>query len=165
MNLDASQRATLKAAILAETDPTVTAALAIRNDVAIANWYNAASTFIVWKTSITRKEMHNAYVWTEMDSFTNGAKQFQFNLLISEGTVNPSDANVRQGFQDIFSGAGLATTRAALIALAKRAATKAEALFATGTGTDGSPGTLGVNANGYVEGALSYNDVSLALNA
>ncbi len=51
------------------------------------------------------------------------------------------------------------TLKAAILAAQKRAATKAEALFATGTGSDASPGTL------IWEGTLSVDDVSRALNA
>jgi len=158
MPLTAAQLPALKAALLADTDPTVQAAVSARNDTLITQLYNADSTFVVWRTSVTRSEMHSAYVWTEMDSFTNAAKQFQFNLLISEGTINPSTANIRQGLQDIFAGPGLAATRTALIALMKRFATKAEAVFATGTGTDGDPGTL------VYEGDITIADVGAALN-
>lgn len=149
--------AALKAALLAETDPEF---VVHRTNGAVnlmADWLNQPSTFVVWKTSMTAKEMHNAYVWTEMDSFTNAGKQFQFNLMISTGEVNPSDANIRQGFQDIFSGSQFAQTRANLIALAKRFATRGEAILATGTGSDANPGTL------VYEGNLSGAQVQQAL--
>ncbi len=59
--------------------------------------------------------------------------------------VNPSLADRRQCFDDIFSGAGGATTRANLLALWKRLATFAQKLFSTGTGSDAVPATTNTN--------------------
>jgi hypothetical protein len=59
--------------------------------------------------------------------------------LLAPGRINPSITNIRQGIQDIFTGAQLATTRQALVALAKRQATRAEHLLSTGTGTTANP--------------------------
>jgi hypothetical protein len=147
----------LKAALLAETDPTFVTHRDNGDTTRMAEWLNGDSAFIVWKTRLTVKEMASAYVWTEMDSFTNAAKQYQFTLMREAGEINPADANVRSGLNEIFAGGGLATTRANLVALCKRAATRGEKVFATGTGTDGSPGTL------TFEGALSSTDVANAL--
>jgi len=63
---------------------------------------------------------------------------------------------VRSGITDIFSGVGGATTRAQLLAVVKRNATRAEKLFATGTGSDASPATMAV------EGRLAYQDIGQA---
>jgi hypothetical protein len=70
--------------------------------------------------------------------------------------VNPSIASNRAFFDDVFSGAGGTNTRAALLALWKRLATRGEKLYATGTGSDASPATL------VVEGAISARDVEEA---
>jgi hypothetical protein len=148
----------LKAALLAETDPALVAARDSRNDTELARLLNLDSAFTVWKTNLTRKEMHGAYVGTEMDNFTNGAKQFQFNLLLSEGSINPSSANVRAWLAEIFTGAGFANTRANLVVLLKRPARVVEKYFATGTGTNGSPGTL------TFEGSVSIDDLGKALS-
>ena len=59
------------------------------------------------------------------------------------GVVDFSREPRRTVFNAIFSGGGEeATTRANLLALWRRQATVAEAVFATGTGTTGSPGLL-----------------------
>jgi hypothetical protein len=73
--------------------------------------------------------------------------------------VNPSLPDCRQFFDDIFSGAGGTNTRANLLALWKRLATRAEKLYATGTGSDPSPAVM------VVEGAISYQDVMIARNS
>jgi len=126
----------------------------------IAEAYNAlaAPDFYVWKTSLAAKEMHESgYVWSELDALTQ-AKYNQLSLMLSQGVVNPSKANVRQGFLDIFAGAGFATTRTALVALAKRKATVAEKLFATGTGSEGSPAELSF------EGSVSSQTIMEAMS-
>lgn len=140
MNLTRTQKDTLKAAVLAE--PTMATPVAQANDQAVADWLNAAVSYVAWKTRLTEAEMHAAYVWTELDNLAQ-AKFNQLTLLLKPGWINPSLANVRQGILDIFATAALAATRAALIALAKRTVTRAEQLLATGTGTTGNPGTMG----------------------
>jgi len=68
--------------------------------------------------------------------------------------VNPSDLNIRAAFSEIF-GAGTSTTQ--LAAAAKRLVTKGEKLFATGTGSEVSPGLL------TFEGNISPQDVYEAM--
>lgn len=156
MPLTTAQLTTLKADILA--DPAL-AAQPNNSDgaFAIAAVYNTVATpdFIVWKTDVPTSVCKQAMVWTEFISRSAGERE-AWQFMLSNGTINPSDANVRQGIQDIFSGAGGAASRAALLAIAKRKATRAEKLFATGTGSDASPATMGFVGN------LSYQDVELA---
>jgi hypothetical protein len=120
----------------------------------IAQAYNlaAAPAFIVWRTNIPTSDVKKAIVWTEYIGRSVGERS-AFELIISNGIVNSADANIRQGFTDIFSGPSGAQTRTNLTALAKRSATRAEKLFASGTGSDASPATL------TFEGTLSYQDV------
>ena len=73
--------------------------------------------------------------------------------------INPSLATVRQFFDDIFSVAAGASTRAALLALWKRFATRGERVFATGTGSDATPG------NFVLEGSMDAWDIIRAVNA
>jgi hypothetical protein len=71
--------------------------------------------------------------------------------------IDFSRLNVRQGLQDCW--ASNTTTRASLLVVAKRTATRAEKLFSTGTGTTATPATLGF------EGSLSPDDIVSALGA
>lgn len=156
--LTTEQATTLAQAIRADTDPAVVAALEIRNDVLLADLYNAASTFIVWRTNLSPTEYREAIVWTEVDALTAGkARIWEWVTQNMTAPIDASKANVRQGLMDCW--ASNTTTRIQLTAAAKRAATKTEKLFATGTGTSASPGTLGW------EGTLTYTDVGVALNA
>jgi len=159
--LTTPQLATLHADILA--DP-VLAAIPNTYDGAydIAAAYNAlaAPAFTVWKTAVSLKEVGEAMSSSEVAGLTTGnTSRLQVMAQYSGGTFNPSRVDTRAGFDDVFSGTGGTATRAALLALWKRHATRAEKLYATGTGTEGSPATL------VVEGTLSYADVYAARNS
>ena len=154
MNLNSTQLATLKAAIQGES--AVAADLAAGAHGAIAAFYNGDSTHIVWRTRLSSAEVYDQVVWTELIGRSVGERD-TMQILLQTGSVNPSKTNIRAAFSDIFSGAGGATTRSQLIAAAKRAATRGEALYASGAGTDPSPSVL------VVEGQITATNVSDAL--
>jgi hypothetical protein len=157
--LTAAQLLTLKADILA--DP-VLAAQPMNDDghFAIAAAYNLAASPVwrVWKSSVTTADCKDVVNWTEYIGRSVGERG-AFEFLLSNGTINPSRSNVRQGIADMFSGAQGQVTRLALLALGKRDATRAEKLFSTGTGSDAVPATM------LFEGVLSFADVSQARNS
>lgn len=163
MALTAAQYTALQADILA--DPALSA---IPNtpdgNFDIAAEYNKLSSvsgnppaaFTVWRTDVAVEDVKNAIVWTEYIAATSDAERDAQNLIISNGTVNAADPNIRQAFLDIYSGPQKATTRSNLTEISKREARRVEALFATGTGTTASPGTM------VVEGTISFQDVTIA---
>ena len=156
MALTTTQLQALKAEINA--DP-VLSVQPLNSDGAffIANELNklASPAFIVWRTNVPTSDVKKAVVWTEYIGRSAG-EQNAFALMISNGIVNASDANVRQGFADIFSGPSGVNSRANLTAISKRSSTRAEKVLATGTGSDASPATL------TFEGSLSFQDVEAA---
>jgi hypothetical protein len=155
-NLTPSQLGSLKAAMLAETAPGFIDALQSLNWPAMVAFYNGASSFVVWKSSITVAEMQAVYVWSEILLLT--PQQFNaLSLMQNQGVLSASVPNVRTGMSAILGAAP--NTLAALTALAKRPATRAESVFATGTGTNGTPGTL------VLEGAVSEQVLTAALNS
>ena len=158
--MDAAQLATFKADIEANADGTVVAALAAGDSGAIAAWYNldASPDWTVWRSSLTSAELQKETVWTELIGRSQGERD-TYRILLANASVDPSDANIRQAFTDIFSGVGGAATRTALLVAAKRLATNAEKLFSTGTGSNAVPAILGY------EGSVSYQDVGQALNS
>lgn len=151
--LTIAQLQTLKAAIAA--DP-VLVSQPENSDGAffIAEELNklAIPAYVVWRTNIPTKDIKKAVVWTEYIGRSHGERD-AFVLINSNGIVNSADVNVRQGFLDIFSGPSGAATRTNLTAIAKRSATRAEKVLATGTGSDASPATMSF------EGNLSVQDV------
>ena len=157
MALTPAQQATLKTAILADSAYNT---LPANNGSAlfIANSLNTtfSPAFVVWKNAETIGNIGRAFNATELAGLStlNNTRLQTLAQYLADG-VNPSLASIRQFFDDIFSGAGGVNTRAALLALWKRSptATKLEKIFATGTGTDASPATLGF------EGTVSYIDI------
>lgn len=126
---------------------------------AIAAAYNlpASPTFTVWKTNVSIREVGDNMVGTELAGLSSlNHTRLLTVVTLSTGGINPSLADRRAFFDDIFSGAGGAQTRAKLLILWKRPATRAEKLFATGTGSDASPATM------TFEGNLSFQHVEAA---
>jgi hypothetical protein len=157
MALTEAQRVTLATHIRANTDPDVVAALAGRNDTELTRLYNLDSSFIIWKKSVTPDEYRGAMLWTEVDTLNTGAARiWEWVTNNFTSNLNADDSNIRQGIADAFGPS--TTTRANLLAVAKRAATVGESVFATGTGTDATPGSLD-----FV-GSLTTGDVGRALN-
>lgn len=160
MSLTTDQKVTLRAYI--DGDPTLSSyPNNTDGNLIVTGLLNAASNpaFIVWKTSVPIREVGETFNASELAGLTSLNTQRLQNLAawLVDG-VTPSKATVRAFFDDVFSGAGGASTRAALLALWKRTATRAEQVFATGTGSDGSPGSL------TFEGTLSVRDVEDARN-
>jgi len=128
---------------------------------AIAKSMNAVASpaFTVWKTQVPITVVGDNIVATELAGLSSlNATRLQTIALFSGTGVNPSLADRRAFFDDVFSGAGGVLTRAKLLALWKRLAKRAEKLFSTGTGSDADPATL------TFEGDLSYQDVIAARN-
>jgi hypothetical protein len=123
---------------------------------AIAAAYNlpASPAFTVWKSNVTIGQIGDKINASELAGLTSlNTQRLQAISEYSPQGVNPSLPDRRAFFDDVFSGAGGTITRANLLALWKRFATRAEKLFATGTGSDASPATL------VFEGQVTVQDV------
>lgn len=158
MALTPAQLVTLKANILADS-AFLTAPQNSDGAFTIAAAYNllAAPSWTVWKTQVTINEIGKKFNGSELAGLStlNNTRLQTLAQYLADG-VNPSLIDNRQFFDDIFSGAGGILTRANLLILWKRLATRAEKLFSTGTGTDAVPATL------TFEGTLSYAEVQQA---
>jgi hypothetical protein len=157
MGLTTAQLTTLKAYI--ESVPALnTQPMNSDGAYAIALALNAPASpaFIVWKTAVERNVVGKAFVATALAAITAGNNDKLNNFAAWNEVINPSRLDQRQFFDDIFSVAAGASTRAALLALWKRSATALEKLFATGTGSDASPATM------VVEGTIGYQEVEQA---
>lgn len=127
---------------------------------------------VAWKSLVPLAAVAPNLNGTELAGLTTANHtrlQTVVTLFSAAGGVNPSDADMRAFFDDIFSGAGGTNTRANLLALWKRTATVGEKIFWSGTGSDASPATLGTFAvsNGittYNEGLITTDNVSQARN-
>lgn len=168
--LTAAQLITLRDSILA--DPVLaTKPSGPDGSYEIAASYNliAAPDFWVWRSSVTKDELVNStsvdgttFSWTGAGFITRaqGERDAWREMFSGNNTVNPSLAQVRQAFADIFSGntAPAPANRTHLSTVSRRRATRAEKLFALGPGTTASPAIMGF------EGTLNYQDVEAARN-
>lgn len=127
---------------------------------AIAALLNALAVpdFYVWRSDVSTEEVRAVLVWSEYDTLS-ASKQNAFEFLCSNHIVNATLPNVRQGIASIFGAPQQSGNLAALTGVAKRKATRAEKLFATGTGSLASPATMGF------EGSISFQDVQDARNS
>lgn len=162
MSLTPAQTTTVVAAIKASSEPTIVAALAVRDDGAIADWLNTAvtPTHYVWRTSYSPEQIRAAMTvnlgTAQLDALTAGKRDALLWFIGS--TLNPSDPAVVTTLDDFCGSQN--TLKASLLNGAKRAATVCEKLLATGgNGALATPGTM------TFEGSVSLNEVSQALNA
>jgi len=153
------QQSTLKAAILAEP------ALAAQpsdgdglNFIADALNADAVPDYFVWRTDVTSGETGNAWVGTDIDGMSALNMQRLQLLLASspQGVFDMSRADRRAGFENPFGASVSNASRVAMRTAWKRTARRIEKLFATGTGSGASPGTM------TFEGTISPNEVDAA---
>lgn len=124
----------------------------------IATRYNQPTTHIVWRTSVPIDEiMRNGMDWARVDNLSVGKARI-WDWMGRLGTIDPSRINIRAGIDATWVGtAADLAVRAAVYVHCKRPATRAEKLFATGTGTEASPATM------VFEGEVTYTDVRDAM--
>lgn len=159
MSLTPAQLVTLKAAILAEPDSQFVLLRQAGATGAMAEFFNGASTTVAWKSSVTIRETGQAFngtEWAGMTTANHTRLQTVAQYLMVYSAVL---ADVRAMFNDIWSGAGGAITRAALLVLWKRFVTRGERIFATGAGTDALPATL------VFEGSITNDHIVRALGS
>lgn len=163
MALTPAQVATLKAAILA--DPVLAAQPMDGNgNGAIADAFNvlASPAFYVWRTSVSRADIYNGTPQPEGSSWSwtfyknqSVTEQNAWVQMFMGDQADFSKANVRDGVTKIFTSASSANATHAL-AVARRQATRAEKLLASGTGSIAAPAVVSF------EGSISSGDVDAA---
>lgn len=158
------QLTTLKAAILAETDPAFIVMRTANDETSMAGWYNSPTSpaFVVWRNVVSRDELQNldAFNWTVVDNLVTNSKFRIWEWMFEnpERNFNPSKANIRAGIAACWTGnAQLLAVQTAILAACKRTATRVEKLYATGTGSDATPALL------VFEGSITAQDISDAL--
>lgn len=160
VQLTPAQAATFAADVA--VDPTLSA-LPPNSDSAttIAKAYAqpAAGEWIVWRTDVTAEETGNAWLGTDIDGMSSLNMQRLQLLLASapSGIYDMSRVDRRDGFELPFGTNPNNGSRVAMRAVWKRQANRLEKLFASGTGTTGSPATM------TVVGIMSYIEVMAAL--
>lgn len=164
MALSSSQLLIFKAAIVADQDPAVIAALSSGSLGTIVQIYNtpAIPAHIVWRSRVPQDEiMQNGFDWTQVDNLSVGkARIWEWLFNNADRVFNPSKANVRAGIDATWVGTAQAlAVRASVYAHCKRSATRAETLFASGAGSLATPSLL------VFEGEINEVDVIRALES
>lgn len=164
--LTPAQITALGAAIVA--DPTMNAFPNTADGAfALAAYLNQPVTpaFYVWRTAVTTNEiMRNGFDWTRVDNATTGKARI-WEWMVQAGTLDPSQANVRAGILAAWPAASAdLAMRRAIFAHCQRPATRAERLFATGTGTTVTEQGVGPAVMDF-EGNISFQDVLTARGA
>lgn len=133
--------------------------------VAAAYNLEASPAYYVWKTSASVDEvMQNGFDWARVDNLTVGKARI-WDWMSKLGGFDPSKTNVRAGIIACWVGtAADLAVRLSVFGHCQRLASRAEKLFATGSGTtvlvDGTgPATMSF------AGELSYADILSAWNS
>lgn len=149
-------------------NPALVNAISTGDDTFLADYYNTvfSPAFYVWRTNVSKEEYQSnttlsntSFNWSGTGGYiarSQGERDAWNTLFSATGFVNPSRANVRAAFNDIFSGTGASAVanRTHLETASKRTATLIEKLLAVGTGTEVSPATLSY------EGPISPSEIS-----
>lgn len=148
MQLTSQQQQTLKS--LAQADPTAAGYITTGDDAALAAWFNAATGYVVWRTSVKRDELQaEGFDWAQVDNLTTGQARIWDWIFDSTNSLNPSQAGVRNGIAECWKGTAAKVAVATyVLGLCKRAANRAESALASGAGTSATPGTLSATATG-----------------
>ena len=126
----------------------------------------------IWRSSITRSQIYHStsaeattWSWSTYKA-QSVTEQNAWTQMFMGDSVDPSLDNLRAGVAAIFTGSAQQNAqRDHVYAVAKRKATRAEALFAVGTGSQAVPAKLGVGTLGeYIEGLLSTDEIERARN-
>lgn len=135
-------------------------------NAAVAAYYNqpALPSWTTWRKSVTIVEVGNNLNGNDLSGLSSlNHTRLQTVVMLSQAGIDASLPDRRQFFDDIFSGTGGATTRAQLLVLWKRLASRAQKLFSTGTGSDAAPATTASNVgDGFL---LSPADILNAYNS
>ena len=169
MSLSPQQLQTLKAAMLAETDPAFVEYRTNGQTPLMSDWLNSEAnpTYYVKRTQLSRHDILTGtsddgtiFSWAGGAYITRnqGERDAFREMFNNSGTVDPWLPTIRAAFADIFSGTGGASNRAHIVAMSRRPATRFEKLFASGAGTKAAPSTL------VVKEPVTDQDIGSALN-
>lgn len=160
MALTKNQLQTLKTAILAETDPVVVTARAIRDDQALVNWYNKATTNRAWSESADARTLDEGADYSIFDNIVAG-KRDAWDLFLRYAPRDMSKARNRKVVTDIWGNATSGSIAEAILTASTVFATNFEMVF---IGAQASTGTVTAYKRGLL-GPTNLYDISNALSS
>jgi hypothetical protein len=159
--LTTEQIATLKAAILAETNANVVQwrTPATRDDRRLTEWLNSASNTDAWKTAAQPVDIDDATDWVSFDTLSAGKRDSWAMFLARQR--NFCKNAVRKWVTDIWGNATAGSAAEKLLQSGVEKALRGEVYLG---GTSRTTGTVTALDRNYV-GTISIDDVSAALNS
>ena len=150
-----TQKQTLAAALRAETNQTVINALAIRNDVYLAEWCNAPSSVDAWQPAMTNRSLFEATNVSKFDNLTAG-KRDAWKLMLEFAPIDFARNKMRKAVTDTWG----ATDSIDVLQACTRKATNAENYLGGNSATENTVAALKLNWSGTV----GFMEVADALN-
>ena len=150
-----AQKQALATALRAETDAGVVAMLAIRNDVWLAEWCNAASAVDAWQPAMTNSLLFEAGDVTKFDGLSAG-KRDSWKLLLEFAPIDFSRNKMRKAVTDIWGN----TDSVAVLQACTRKATNAENYLGGNSATENTVTALKLKWTG----TTSYSEIGEILN-
>jgi len=150
-----TQIQTLATALRTETNPTVVAAMEIRNDVGLAEWCNAASVVDVWQPVMSNRLLFEAGDVTKFDGLSAG-KRDSWKLLLEFAPIDFARNKMRKAVTDIWGN----TDSVAVLQACTRKATNAENYLGGNSATENTVTALKLKWTG----TTSYSEIGEILN-
>ena len=150
-----TQKQTLAAALRSETNAGVVAAMAIRNDVYLAEWCNAASSVDAWQPAMPNRSLFEATDVAKFDNLTAG-KRDAWKLMLEFAPIDFARNKMRKAVTDTWGQAD----SVAVLQACTRKATNAENYLGGNSATENTVAALKLNWSGVV----GFMEVADALN-
>lgn len=161
MPLSNARLATLKAAILAETDPVFVALRDGQATPAMADWYNEAASpaELAWGIAVDRRTIDEAATYTSFDSLAAGKRDL-WRLFLDGAPRDMGRNKNRNVVTDVWGSATASSIAEAVLQASTRNISRAEKLL--GGTTTATTGTVTAKRLAW-EGPLQPGDVVDAL--
>jgi hypothetical protein len=153
--LTPTQQTTLATALRASVVPEVVAALAVRNDVALAAWCNTITTTDAWNANMDANALFDAGDLTKFDNLS-ASKREAWRLMLDFAPYDFGKPSPRKAIQDIWGD----IESVAVLQACTRKATNAEVILGGSSETRNTVTALDLE----YDGLLYVDDVSIALN-
>lgn len=150
-----AQLQTLAAAIRAETNQACVDALAIRNDVAMEQWVNAASAQSAWNPSMSSVDLFEATDVTKFDGLVAGKRE-AWKLMLQFAPINFGKQKFRKAVTDAWG----TTDSKAILTDCTRPATNGEKYLGGTVVTENTIAAWKLNFSGNI----AIGEISNALN-
>ena len=156
------QLTTLKAAVLAETDPEFVGYRTSGATGAMANWYNvtAAPAVKAWRTSVPPEDSDESTPWPAFDALSAGKRE-SWNIAFMRFARDYSRGPVRKWITDVWGNASVDSNAASILLAGQRSITRGEAVL--GGNTQASTNTVSALKLAW-EGTVRNEDIVQAIN-